>query len=122
PPPPLPAYCVPFPWPSWTSSRSKRLPDQGHHLRSVELDAPHQVRVRQRAVAVLHVESGEPKRRHDIDDLGGDSLRRSDEQGAFRTGGGVELCARHWRPPAFSADSRMEGRVVGPQLLARLLV
>src|SRR4029077_20119965 len=68
----------------------ERLPDQRHHFRAEQLDAAHHLRMWQRAIAVLHVESRETKNLHGIDDLGGNSFRCSDAQGSVRTGRRVE--------------------------------
>ena len=73
------------------------------------------------AGAVFHVEARDAESLHGRGDLARDRLRRADVERAV-IGFAVELRASHRRPAALGADPVAHALVVGPQLLARLLV
>src|SRR5205085_569129 len=84
--------------------------------------APEQLLVRQRAKAVLQIETRQVQLPGHLHDLRGDGLRRADEQGAVWPGRALVLLARHRAPAALLSDAGLHGSVVWPGLVEGLLV
>src|SRR5262249_9696169 len=92
------------------------------HLCTVQLDALHLGVVRQRAVAVLEVESAESEGSNGRGQLICDRGGRPDVQRYIRARLAPEMRARDRLPAAFGADAIHQRCIVGPELLTSLLV
>src|ERR1022692_797556 len=66
----------------WSPESGEHVADQRDHFSAVELDAAHQLLVRQRAGAILHVEAGDAEDLRGRGDLTSDRLRRAAVQRA----------------------------------------
>src|SRR5688572_14996175 len=78
---------------------------EGNDLRADELDARHQLVVRQCPTAVFEAKARKTEHAHGLNDLFGDGLRRSDVQGAAGTRLPIEMLAANRRPASLPSDS-----------------
>src|SRR5262245_10718377 len=105
-----------------TSSCRQHLLNHWDDLRAEQLDAGHELVVRECDAAVFHIEARDAERAGRRRDLRGDRFRRTDIQRAVRSRFTFEVIAAHRRPAALGADARHHLLIVRPHFLLRLRI
>src|SRR5262249_23144427 len=100
-------------WWALDAASAHHLPHHRHDLVAIELDAAHQLVMRQGAGGIFEWEAREAERLGGRGDLAGDRLGRADIERAV-IGLVHELVPAHRRPAAFLADAIAHGLVVRP--------